>query len=262
MEATTLAWNPRLADPTGTRSAKPRMSGKTMVIDKGLGLLAFTDLMETAAPYIDIVKIGFGTSPLYPPELLQRKIELAKASGVSIIPGGTFLEVAVAKNATDDYFALVRRFGYTGIEISDGTIEIKRELRDELIGLGRQANLQIYTEYGKKCRGAKIELEELIETVLLDIGQGAEMVIIEGRESGAGVGIYDDRGECRDDDVQAVLDNIPGRHLLMWEAPQKSQQIHLIRMLGADINLGNIAPADIYALEALRRGLRSDTFVF
>jgi phosphosulfolactate synthase len=261
METTTpAAWHPVLSDPTARRRSKPRTSGKTMVIDKGLGLHAYADLLETAAPYIDIVKFGFGTAPLYPPELLKRKIELAKERGITVMPGGTFLEVAVANGLTDEFFKMVGSLGFTGIEVSDGTIEMNQKLRTELILRGVTNGLEVYTEYGKKCWGSRVEVQELIDTVHSDIQSGAELVTIEGRESGAGVGIFDENGACRDDEVNAVLDQIPSPDLLLWEAPQKSQQVHLIMMLGSDVNLGNIAPQDIFALEALRRGLRSDTF--
>lgn len=263
MEATfPAAWHPLLQDPTGKRSGKPRISGKTMVIDKGLGLRSFEDLLESAADYIDIVKIGFGTSSLYPLRLLKQKIELAKAHDICIIPGGTFLEVAVTKQVTDDFFRLVDKMGFSGVEISDGTIDMNRELRDELIDRAAGSGLRVFTEYGKKCWGSRISCEDLVCTVLRDLDQGAELVTVEGRESGAGVGIYDETGACRDEEIIEVLDQIPNPESLLWEAPQKSQQVHLIKLLGAEVNLGNISPQDIYAVEALRRGLRSDTFVF
>lgn len=261
MEATTpTAWHPHLLDPTSRRSHKPRTCGKTMVIDKGLGLRAFADLLETAAEHVDIIKLGFGTAPLYPRDIVEDKILQAKKAGITIMPGGTFLEAAVAGGVTDSYFDMIAALGFTGIEVSDGTIELSRELRTELIQRGLALGLEVYTEYGKKCWGSRIQADLLIETVLQDLQAGAELVTVEARESGAGVGIFDANGECRDDEVEAVLAGIPSPHLLLWEAPQKSQQVHLIKLLGADINLGNIAPQDVMALEALRRGLRSDTF--
>lgn len=263
MEATfPAAWHPFLQDPTGRRAGKPRTSGKTMVIDKGLGLRTFEDLLESAANYIDILKIGFGTSSLYPLPLLKEKIELAKRHHICIIPGGTFLEVAVAKQVTGEFFRLIAELGFSGVEISDGTIRMDRMLRDELIAAACSSGLRVFTEYGKKCFGSRISCDELVCTVLRDLEQGAELVTVEGRESGAGVGIYDEKGACRDEEIEAVMERIPNPEVLLWEAPQKSQQVHLIKLLGAEVNLGNIAPQDIYAVEALRRGLRSDTFVF
>ncbi|MGG1515267.1 phosphosulfolactate synthase [Paenibacillus oryzisoli] len=259
MEVTSqLQWNPVLADPTGAREAKPRTLGKTMVMDKGLGLIAFQDLLHTSGEHIDMIKLGFGTSPLYPQAVLKSKINLAKEHGICIYPGGTFLEVAVRQEAVDSYFDTIMALGFNGVEVSDGTIQMERRLRNELIGKGIAEGLTVVTEYGKKGWGSTIELNELIETVLIDRELGASLVTIEARESGRGVGIFDEEGNCKDEELQQVLDAIPNR-ILLWEAPMKNQQVHLISMLGPGIHLGNIAPEEVIALEALRRGLRSDT---
>lgn len=255
-------WIPALADPTGRRQRKPRTSGKTMVIDKGLGLHAFEDLLQTSSAHIDMIKIGFGTSPLYPADLLRKKIAMAAASGVTIYPGGTFLEVAIAQNEIEAYFDTVLSLGFTGLEVSDGTIEVDRRLRSELIERGVREGLSVVTEYGKKIWGSTIEIDELITTVAVDLSCGAELVTIEGRESGTGVGIFDENGKCKDRDLERILEAIPGRDALLWEAPHKDQQVHLMQLLGPEVNLGNIPAHDIFALEALRRGLRSDTFAF
>ena len=255
-------WHSALQDPTGRRITRPRTSGKTMIIDKGLGIHAFEDLLQTASAHLDMIKIGFGTSPLYPHRLLQQKIQLAKAHNVLIYPGGTFLEVAIAQNVLTSFFQSIRQIGYTGIEVSDGTIELSRKQRNQLIRHSVDEGLTVITEYGKKCWGSKIHLQELIETVTEDVSQGAELVTIEGRESGEGVGIFDEHGACKDEEILEVIQHVPNQQLLLWEAPQKSQQVHLIKLLGADINLGNISVQEILSLEALRRGLRSDTFVF
>ncbi|MFC5447949.1 phosphosulfolactate synthase [Paenibacillus aestuarii] len=263
MEVTShLKWNPILADPTGRRQSKPRTLGKTMVIDKGLGLHAFEDLLATSGDHLDMIKMGFGTSPLYPLELLRTKIEMAKAKGICVYPGGTFLEVAIAKQAIPSFFEMILALGYTGLEVSDGTIEVNRKLRNELILRGVEEGLQVITEYGKKGWGSSIELEELIETVTLDAQFGAELVTIEARESGMGVGIFDALGNCKDEELQQVLCAIPSQQLLLWEAPLKNQQVHLLQTLGPDVHLGNISTQDIISLEALRRGLRSDTLFF
>jgi phosphosulfolactate synthase len=259
MELTSyLNWNPVLADPSGQRQTKPRTLGKTMVMDKGLGLNAFEDLLSTSSAHLDMIKIGFGTSPLYPQHVLRSKIKMAKESGICIYPGGTFLEVAITQHAVDSFFDMIIALGFNGIEISNGTIEVERKLRNELIVRGIEEGLEVVTEYGKKGWGSAIELEELIETVMIDTEIGAKLVTIEARESGIGVGIFDNYGKCKDEELQNVLSAIPGQQLL-WEAPLKSQQVHLISMLGPDIHLGNISPNELIALEALRRGLRSDT---
>ncbi|UUZ79567.1 phosphosulfolactate synthase [Paenibacillus sp. P26] len=254
-----LQWNPHLSDPTMRRTPKPRSLGKTMVIDKGLGLHALEDLLQTAAAHIDMLKIGFGTSPLYPTPLLKKKIEMIKAHDILVYPGGTFLEVAIRQDAVDEYFQMIDQMGFDGLEVSDGTIEMPRSQRSSLIRRGTEEGFTIITEYGKKCWGSRIEMEELIETVILDSELGAELVTIEGRESGKGVGIFDDQGVVKDHEIDEVLRQVPSGKLLLWEAPHKEQQVHLLQMLGTDIHLGNVAPSDVISLEALRRGLRSDT---
>src|SRR5690554_6636648 len=255
-----LDWHPNLLDPTGRRSLKPRSIGKTMVIDKGLGIRAFEDLLQTSAGHIDMIKIGFGTSVLYPHEILQQKIKLASTYDVSILPGGTFLEIAVHQNIVKSFFERISFLGFTGIEVSDGTIELSRTLRNQLLTQGIEDGFDVITEYGKKIMGSKLEIDGLIDTIHEDIAHGSSMVTIEGRESGVGVGIYNERGDCNDSDILKVIDGVKNPHLLMWETPLKSQQIHFIQTVGSETNLGNIAPDDVMSLEALRRGLRSDTF--
>lgn len=259
---TPLQWHLQLCDPTGQRSRKPRVSGKTMVIDKGLGLHALEDLLQTAGSYMDMLKIGFGTSPLYETALLKKKIEMAKAHNILVYPGGTFLEVAIVQQSIDHYFDMVSYLGFNGLEISDGTVEVPRDVRSELIRRGIDSGLTVITEYGKKGWGSTIELEELIETVTIDSELGAALITIEGRESGKGVGIYDEDGGCKDEEIGLVLAGVPSPDLLLWEAPYKDQQVHLLKRLGSGIHLGNIAPTDLISLEALRRGLRSDTLTF
>jgi phosphosulfolactate synthase len=263
MEATSqLQWHPLLSDPSGKRTDKPRMLGKTMVIDKGLGIHALDDLLQTAGSYVDMLKIGFGTSPLYHMELLKRKIEMARKQQIIVYPGGTFLEVAIQQEAVDEFFDMIAVMGFNGVEISDGTIELERGYRSELIIRARQAGFTVITEYGKKHWGSSIEIDDLIETVIIDAQLGASLITIEGRESGKGVGIFDEHGGCKDTDILQVMERVPNKQLLLWEAPQKEQQVHLLKLLGSDIHLGNVAPNDLISLEALRRGLRSDTMQF
>lgn len=260
METTSrLQWHPLLSDPSGKRTDKPRMLGKTMVMDKGLGIHALEDFLQTAGSYVDLLKIGFGTSPLYEPDILKQKIAMAKEQQIVIYPGGTFLEIAIQQEAVDDFFNMVALMGFNGVEISDGTIDLDRGYRSQLITRARQSGLTVITEYGKKCWGSSIEIEELIETVIIDTQLGASLVTIEGRESGRGVGIFDKNGVCKDQDILKMIERVPNSQLLLWEAPHKEQQVHLLKLLGNDIHLGNIAPHELISLEALRRGLRSDT---
>lgn len=255
-----LNWHPDLLDPTGVRRNKPRQIGQTMVIDKGIGLEEYKDLLMTAGEYIDIIKIGFGTAVLYPFPILQEKINLAKQYQIRIIPGGTFLEVAIQKNRVQSFYYAIVNSGFDGIEVSDGTIELDRHLRNDLIAKGLDMGLIVYTEYGKKLEKEAFLIEELIETVEEDLERGATFVTIEGRESGTSVGLYDEFGKCNDDDLTRVIEYVSTPERIMWETPLKSQQVHFIQRLGPQVNLGNIAPQDVLSLECLRRGLRSDTF--
>lgn len=253
-------WHPDLLDPTGLRKPKPRKTGLTMVIDSGLGLTAFNDLLQTSGHYIDILKIGFGTSVLYSSELLRKKIELAKAHQVTIIPGGTFLELAVHKNRVDHWFEMVKQFGFSGIEVSDGTIEMSRKQRNRLIQKGIEFKFDVLSEYGKKFGGKLHQLDQLIQTVNEDLNLGAKLVTIEGRESGINAGLYDQNGSFRLDEINVIVERVSSSAQIMWETPLKTQQIDFLKKVGPEANLGNIAPNDVIALEALRRGLRSDTF--
>jgi len=254
-------WHPALRDPTGRREGKPRTRGRTMVIDKGIGPAAFDDLLETGAPYIDLIKIGFGTSPLYPAGLLRKKIELARSRGIAIYPGGTFLEAAVRLGEVDAFFDMVLALGFNGIEVSDGTIDMPRDLRDRLIGRGKELGLFVVTEYGKKAAGAAIDVDRFLSAFCLDLEHGADLVILEARESGRGVGLFDEQGKPKDDVLAEMLRQLDSVERLMWEAPLKNQQVHLLKAVGPDANLGNIQAEDVLSLECLRRGLRSDTFL-
>lgn len=261
METMSVAtWPQELAEPSGQRLRKPRTSGLTMVIDKGIGLHAFADLLTITGDYIDIVKFGFGTSALYPPKALAEKIGMAQKAGVAVIPGGTLLETAVQRGAVPAFFRQALAFGFDGIEVSDGTIALGRRQRDDLIREGISFGFRVFTEYGKKAFGSRIEADEFIATAERDLAAGAELVTVEGRESGVGVGLFDERGNCRLDELAALARIIPRMERVMWEAPKKEQQVELIRAIGPDVNLGNVQVGDVMALEAMRRGLRSDTF--
>ncbi|WP_106767592.1 phosphosulfolactate synthase [Paenibacillus faecalis] len=266
-------WPMELFDPSGLRQnpgyeKKERdtyevMSrGVTMVIDKGLGRNAFTDMMETASDYIDYVKFGFGTAPLYKTDMLLHKINLAKQHGIMVMPGGTLLEMAVQQDVIPAFFNTVSNLGFNAIEVSDGTIELSRKKRTELIQEGKQRGFKVFTEYGKKLCGSLIDAVTLAETMEMDLAAGAELITVEARELGMDVGIYDKYGECREEVINDIIKFVPDSRKLIWEAPLKHQQASLLRKFGSNVHLGNIGPADILALETLRRGLRQETFEF
>lgn len=253
------AWEAVLADPLPGRSRKPRRRGLSLVIDKGMGLTETADLLELAGDYLDYVKLGFGTSALYERILLERKIELLRARHVGVYPGGTLLEAALLQGRLDRFVAHARALGFTALEVSDGTIELSPEDRARAIAAGLAAGLTVFTEVGKKDTAAQPPLSCLHEQLCRDLEQGASHVVVEGRESGKGVGIYDARGEVDEPGLEELIAGLTDPSVVIWEAPLKNQQERLIARFGPDVNLGNLPPHEILAVEALRRGLRGDT---
>lgn len=263
MKKTTIStslWPQDLCDPSGRRQSKPRTKGCTMVMDKGLGLNAFSDLLSTSGEYIDIIKFGFGTSPLYPLPIIRAKIDLATKHGITVIPGGTLMEAAVKLDTVHGFFRQVTSLGFTGVEVSDGTINLSRSLRNDLIRDAASLGLRVFTEYGKKLFGSRIDVEDFASTAELDLACGAEFVTVEARESGKGVGLFDEHGDFKDEDLIHIQNVVPNLEKVLWEAPLKDQQVSLIKALGPDVHLGNIPSQDVITLETMRRGLRSDTF--
>jgi phosphosulfolactate synthase len=253
------AWKGVFDMPEPGRSQKPRRNGFTMVLDKGLGRRATQDLMDTAAAYIDFVKLSFGTSAFYSKKVLREKIEIVTDAGVDIYPGGTFLEVTVWQDKLKSYLRRAKKLGFTAIEVSDGTLEMTDEVRSECIRRALDEGLKVITEVGKKSPDEKIAIEEMHRLTALDLEIGAMLVIVEAREAGKGVGIFDPSGAVNESEVDQILSGVPDPEKLMWEAPIKNQQQYLILRFGNNVNLGNIPTTDILALEALRQGLRGDT---
>ncbi len=248
-----------VTDPLGERTVKPRRDGLTMVIDKGMGLQATEGLLEIAAPYIDYWKLPFGTSSVYPVDVLRRKVSTIRAAGVSTYPGGTFLEIAHLQGQLEAFVARVAELGFDAIEVSDGTIDLTPAERREAIHIARHSGLTVLTEVGRKDPSERLSALQVHRTMLEDIAAGAERIIVEGRESGKGVGIYDAQGEIAEEELLKMVRAAGDIHRLIWEAPMKSQQQELIRRFGSNVSLGNVPPEEILALEALRRGLRADT---
>lgn len=245
--------------PLSGRTAKPRAHGQTMVIDKGMGLTQTGDLLELAGDFVEFIKLTFGTAALYTPALLRAKIALIQSYGIDVYPGGTFLEIALTQGALEPYLERARELGFTCIEVSDGTISLSREERWDAIKLARAYGFQVITEVGKKEGGAEFDPEEAGAQIKADLEAGASKVIVEGRESGMGAGVFAADGSVRTDHLEQIAGRLPDPSVLMWEAPLKTQQEELIARFGPNVNLGNIPPADVLALEALRCGLRGDT---
>ena len=254
-----LAWDGVIELPVRGRLRKPRESGWTMVIDKGLGLHVIDDLMQVAAPVIDVVKLTFGTSAFFTYDVLKEKVRTITAHGVYCMPGGTFQEVAVWQGRFDRYLERGRELGFNAIEVSDGTIEMDAKTRAEAIGKAVKAGFRVLSEVGKKDPNDAQPMALLADTVNADLDHGAFMVIMEAREAGKGVGIYDASGLPKEAEIDAFLEGVRDPSRVLWEAPLGPQQRYLVLRFGPNVNLGNVAPEDILALEALRTGLRGDT---
>lgn len=254
-----LAWDGVIEMPVRERLRKPRESGWTMVIDKGLGLHVIDDLMQVAAPVIDVVKLTFGTSAFFTYDVLKEKVRTITAHGVYCMPGGTFQEVAVWQGRFDRYLERGRELGFNAIEVSDGTIEMDAKTRAEAIGKAVKAGFRVLSEVGKKDPNDAQPMALLADTVNADLDHGAFMVIMEAREAGKGVGIYDASGLPKEAEIDVFLEGVRDPSRVLWEAPLGPQQRYLVLRFGPNVNLGNVAPEDILALEALRTGLRGDT---
>lgn len=206
----------------------------------------------------DFIKLGFGTSALYPPRLLQQKVELIRSFAVDVYPGGTLLEAAVLQGRGAAVLGRYPALGFTAVEVSDGTVPVAADTRRALIDQARELGLRVLTEVGRKDTAAQPEPAALVEQARRDLDWGADHVIIEGRESGAGVGIYDPGGSVQEAALETLARSLPAAGVI-WEAPRPDQQQALIARFGANVSLGNVPPADVVALEAIRNGLRSDT---
>ena len=253
------AWAGVFTMPQPGRSVKPRTNGFTMVLDKGLGCHATKDLMETAADYVDFVKFSFGTSAFYDEKVVRDKIEIVTAAGVDIYPGGTFLEVTVWQNRYAEYLQRAKKLGFTAIEVSDGTMEMSLDVRSDCIKRALDAGLKVLTEVGKKSPDEKVATAEMHRQIAHDLEMGASVVIVEAREAGKGVGVFDKSGSVNESEVDGIVAGVADPGKLMWEAPIKNQQQYMILRFGINVNLGNIPTTDVLALEALRQGLRGDT---
>ena len=252
-------WGDAVRLPVEDRSPKPRSSGRTMVIDKGIGLRELRDLLEVCAPFIDYIKLAFGTSALYTPEVLREKVRAIRISGVHVYPGGTLFELAAAQGRAEEFVARAKEIGFTCLEVSDGTFDVPQAERRRRIDLGLEAGLIVITEVGKKDRKAQVVAEQVVRQVELDLAWGADMAIVEGREMGVGVGVYDESGSPKEEIVDAILNRLSFPDRVMWEAPIPSQQQYWLRKLGSGANLGNVQTSDVLSLEATRVALRGDT---
>lgn len=253
------AWEGIIKMPLQGRTMKPRSEGITMLIDKGMGLRRLQDLIRFAGDYIDVIKLTFGTSAFYDRDLIKMKNEAITSCNIDVMPGGTFLEVAVWQGVLDRYLDRAQELGFSTIEVSDGTIVMDRKTRQEAIKKSLDKGFRVITEVGKKDPKEALPVSLTHQLIKEDMKCGAFKVIIEAREAGKGVGIFDTEGKVREDEIDNILAGVKDPGCLIWEAPLKNQQQALILRLGINVNLGNIPLDDVLALEALRQGVRGDT---
>jgi phosphosulfolactate synthase len=237
------------------RTVNPRKYGLTMVMDKGLSLQETKNFISVGKEYVDVVKLGFGTSVVTP--CLREKIEAYKSAGMQVYFGGTLFEAFLVRNQLDDYVAIHEDYGLEYMEISDGSIVIPHAEKCKYIEQMAK-HFTIFSEVGSKEAEKVIAPPEWIRQMHDELAAGASYVIAEARESG-NVGVYRPSGKPRQGLVSRILAHIPGEKIL-WEAPQKNQQLYFLKLCGCNVNLGNIAPTEIISLETMRIGLRGDTF--
>lgn len=237
------------------RTETPRSEGLTMVMDKGLSIREAEDMLSGSSKYIDLIKLGFGTA--YLEENLKEKIKLYKNAGHKVYFGGTLFEAFIARDMFQEYIDLIERYELDTIEISDGCITMDHEKKCEYINIVSQSTT-VLSEIGAKSADILIPPYKWIQMMEKELSAGSWKVIAEAREGG-NVGICRDTGEVRSDLIEEILTEIP-KDKILWEAPQKSQQVWFIKLMGANVNLGNIAPNEVIPLECLRLGLRGDTF--
>ncbi|WP_256003015.1 MULTISPECIES: phosphosulfolactate synthase [Pedobacter] len=237
------------------RPVKPRNKGITMVMDKGLSMRQTEDFIDIAGVHTDIVKLGWATSFVTPK--LKEKLAIYKSAGIPTYFGGTLFEAFIIRNQFDDYRRVLDEFQMEYVEVSDGSITIEHELKCEYISkLSDQVT--VISEVGSKDAAKIFAPYKWIKLMQAEIDAGSWKVIAEAREGG-NVGIYRGSGEVREGLVDEILTQIP-EEAIIWEAPQKEQQVWFIKLLGSNVNLGNIAPAEVIPLETIRLGLRGDTF--
>jgi len=237
------------------RVSKPRNHGITMVMDKGLSVEEAANFLSASSPYVDFVKLGFGTSYVTP--RLRDKIELYQSFGIPVYFGGTLFEAFLIRNQFNDYVNLCEEYRISHMEVSDGSITIPHSEKCGYIEKLTKHGV-VLSEVGSKDAANIMAPYKWIEQMRAELEAGASYVIAEAREAG-NVGLYRDSGEVRQGLVNEILTQIPAEKIL-WEAPQKSQQLYFLELVGCNANLGNIAPTEVIPLEAMRIGLRGDTF--
>jgi len=239
------------------RSSKPRSRGRTHGLDKGIGPDAVRDQLSVCGEYLDLVKLGWGTSVVTP--VLREKIDVYRAFGVDVCFGGTLFELVVLQGRLDEYVAWMQDLGLTSVEVSDGTLEIEEAAKLRMIER-LAADFTVFSEVGSKDAEAIVTPAKWLNAIEAELEAGASHVILEGRESGT-AGMYRKSGEIRMGLIDEIIDAGVPVERLVFEAPLKPQQVWLIEHLGPEINLANIALDEVIPVETLRLGLRGDTLL-
>ena len=237
------------------RPSQPRQSGITMMMDKGLSIRQVEDFLSANSELTDVVKLGFGTS--YLTKNIEQKIKLYKDAGMKVYLGGTLFEAFIIRNMFDDYRKLLDKLKLNCAEVSDGSIVMNHDKKCEYINTLSKSHT-VFSEVGSKEAGLIIHPVKWVKMMSAELQAGSWKVIAEARESG-NVGIYRANGNAHTILINKILAKVKSEDIL-WEAPQKAQQVWFIKLLGANVNLGNISYDDVIPLETLRLGLRGDTF--
>jgi len=237
------------------RTQKPREKGYTMAMDKGLSVRQAEDFISVCGDYVDIVKLGWGTSYVTPN--LDEKLNVYREAGIPFYFGGTLFEAFIVRDQFDAYRKVLDKYDMPFAEVSDGSIELDHDLKCDYIQR-LKGQVTVLSEVGSKDAEKIIPPYKWIELMQKELDAGAWKVIGEAREAG-NVGLFRSTGEVRSGLVQEILTKIPFEKII-WEAPQKAQQVFFIKLMGANVNLGNIAPEEVIPLETIRLGLRGDTF--
>ncbi|MFW5644597.1 MAG: phosphosulfolactate synthase [Bacteroidota bacterium] len=237
------------------RAQKPRESGITMMMDKGLSKSEAVAFVESSSEFTDLVKFGFGTAIIA--KQIPEKIKIYREWGIEPYFGGTLFESFIVREQFDEYRKFATQMGISLVEVSDGSMHINHDEKLKYIEVLTQ-DFTVLSEVGSKIKGVEISHEEWVNAIKAELSAGAWKVIAEARESGT-IGIYNSDGSANTELVNDIIHNVNIDNVL-WEAPNKAQQVWFIDLLGANVNLGNIATNEVVALEALRLGLRGDTF--
>ncbi|MBI4945082.1 MAG: phosphosulfolactate synthase [Bacteroidetes bacterium] len=237
------------------RTKRPRKDGVTMVMDKGLSLRQAEDMIDSSGDFIDFVKLGFGTSVIT--KNLAEKIKLYQQADIKTYFGGTLFEAFIIRDMFDEYCSFIDKYKLEAAEVSDGSIFIQHDKKCEYIRKLAKSHT-VLSEVGSKEEGVITRPAMWIKMMNTELEAGSWKVIAEARESGT-VGIYRSSGHAHTALVNKITSNVKQENVI-WEAPNKSQQVWWIKQVGANVNLGNISPTEVLSLETLRLGLRGDTF--